>query len=349
MDGLLEFLYQRAYEGRQSDVGGSGPASQGSTGGQGPSQLTVPDWLGQVRDLFPQSVSETITGHALDRFGMSELVSDPETLARLEPDYDLLKAVLAFRGMMQGPVLEVARRVVRTVVEDLRERLASAVRRSLSGRADRNARSRFKQARNLHLQRTLKASLKHYDPAQRRLQAADLHFFSRLSRQVPWQIIIAIDCSGSMMDSVIHAAVMAGIFHALPAISVKLVAFDTAIVDLSDQVDDPVDVLMSVQLGGGTDIAGAVAYCEGLVDQPSRTILVLVTDFFEGGSENMLLASIKRLAGAGVTVWGLAALDATARPHYDQRLAGRCADAGATVAALTPERLGEWVAGVVRS
>jgi Mg-chelatase subunit ChlD len=142
---------------------------------------------------------------------------------------------------------------------------------------------------------------------------------------------------------------MAGIFHALPAISVKLVAFDTAIVDLSDQVDDPVDVLMSVQLGGGTDIAGAVAYCEGLVDQPSRTILVLVTDFFEGGSENMLLASIKRLAGAGVTVWGLAALDATARPHYDQRLAGRCADAGATVAALTPERLGEWVAGVVRS
>ena len=158
---------------------------------------------------------------------------------------------------------------------------------------------------------------------------------------------MAVDCSGSMMDSVIHSAVMAGIFKGLPAVRVSLVAFDTAVVDLTEQADDPTEVLMSVQLGGGTDIAGAVGYCETLVQSPTRTIVVVVTDFFEGGPPGLLPGSIKRLREAGVRVLGLAALDAEANPTYDRQMAERCVAAGAEVAALTPRRLAEWMARVL--
>jgi Mg-chelatase subunit ChlD len=168
-----------------------------------------------------------------------------------------------------------------------------------------------------------------------------------VERHLPWHIIMAVDCSGSMMDSVIHSAVMAGIFKGLPAVRVSLVAFDTAVVDVTEQADDPTEVLMSVHLGGGTDIAGALRYCEGLVLAPARTIVVLVTDFFEGGPPAVLPAVIKRLREAGVRVLGLAALDAQANPTYDHQMAERCVAAGAEVAALTPRRLAEWMAKVI--
>lgn len=346
MERVLDHLYGREYAGRHTLTGGQPDGDR--SGGHDGSILSVPEWIRQVRDLFPQQVCEVVTGHALDRYGMTELVTDAETLESMEPSYELLKAVLSFRGMMKGRVLDVARDVVRTVVEELRRKLESDVRRSLSGRADRNQRTRFRQARNLHLQRTLRASLKHYDPERSRLTAADLHFFSRLRRHTTWEIIICIDCSGSMVDSVIHSAVMAGIFHALPSIRVRLVAFDTNVVDLTNHVDDPVEVLMSVQLGGGTDIGSAMSYCATLVEQPTRTILVLVTDFYEGGPPTRLQTVIKQLCGAGVRVWALAALDQHAQPVYDHSIASACAEAGARVAALTPERLGEWVATVIR-
>ncbi len=353
MDRVLDHLYGREYEGRQTmgtddSERSGGPGDSEASGGPGDSVLSVPEWIRQVRDLFPNEVCEVVTRHALERYGMTELVTDAETLQAQEPSYDLLKAVLSFRGMMQGRVLDVAREIVRKVVEELRRKLENEVRRALSGRANRNQRSRFKQARNLHLKRTLEASLKHYDPAKKRLAAADLHFFSRLERHTQWEIIICVDCSASMVDSVIHAAVMAGIFHALPSVRVRLVAFDTSVVDLSDKVDDPVEVLMSVQLGGGTDIGAAMHYCASLVEQPTRTIVVLVTDFEEGGSPERLIQTIKQLCGAGVRVWTLAALDQRAQPVYNRQVAADCATAGAEVAALTPEGLCEWVATVIR-
>jgi Mg-chelatase subunit ChlD len=164
---------------------------------------------------------------------------------------------------------------------------------------------------------------------------------------MPWHIIMAVDCSGSMMDSVIHSAVMAGIFKGLPALRVSLAAFDTAVVDLSDEVDDPTELLMSVQLGGGTDIGKALQYCETLVRTPTRTIVVLVTDFFEGSDPAMMLGTIKRLCEAGVRVIGLAALDAVAQPAYDRQMAERCVAAGAEVAALTPQRLAQWLGQIL--
>jgi Mg-chelatase subunit ChlD len=337
MDAVLDYLYGREYRGRGARD------AESRQGGMGASVLQVPEWVRQVRDLFPRDTVEIIERHALDRYEMTELVTDPEILNKLEPNYELLKAVLTFRGMMQGEVLGIANRIVRQTIADLKRKLARDVRQVLWGRLNRQQRSRLKVAGNFDWRRTIRKNLKNYDADRRRIVVEDLFFFSRIKRHLPWHIIMAVDLSGSMMDSVIYSAVMAGIFNGLPAMKVSLFAFDTAIVDLTDRVDDPVDVLMSVQLGGGTDIAGALGYGERLVVHPNRTILLLVTDFFEGRSVPLMLGSIKRLREAGVKVLGLAALDEKAEPCYDHGVAQQCVAAGAEVAALTPRRLAEWL------
>jgi len=346
VDRVLDFLYNREYQRRGLRVGQSGRAS-GPGAGSGDSVLEVPTWLREVRDLFPADTCEVITRHALDRYGMTELVTDPETLRRLKPSYDLLKAVLTFKGLMAGETLELARSIVRRVVEDLRRRLEKELRPALWGRLDRNRRSRFRCSRNLDLKATVRGNLGHWDPHHHRLLARDLVFRSRARKHVAWHVIIAVDCSGSMADSVIHSAVIAAIFAGLPTVRVRLVAFDTNVVDLSEHVHDPAEILMSVQLGGGTDIAGAVGYCASLVEHPAKTILVLVTDFMENGSITPLVAQIRKLRSDGVRVLGLAALDVQAQPTYDRQSAEACAAAGAEIGAMTPNHLANWVARVI--
>ena len=171
-------------------------------------------------------------------------------------------------------------------------------------------------------------------------------FFSRNTRHLPWDVILCVDQSGSMAESVIHSAVMAGIFAGLPSLRVKLVVFDTNVVDLTEHAEDPVEVLMSVQLGGGTDIAGALGYCEKLIEQPWRTVFVLVSDFIEGGSASAMLATVKRMKESGVTLLGLAALDANAVPVHDPQMGLKLVDAGMEVAALTPKQLAGWLARI---
>ena len=354
MDRVLDYLYGREYRGRgiRGKGGGKdgrrGAGDGGSrTGGDAESVLSIPDWIQQVRELFPNDTAEIIQRHALDRYGMTELVTDADVLKKMEPSYELLKAVLAFKGMMSGEVLELARTIVRQVIDDLRRRLAKDVRQALWGRLNKQRRSRLKVLRNLDWRRTIRANLKNYDRQRRQIVLGSLHFFSRIDHHMPWHIIMAVDCSGSMMDSVIYSAVMAGIFHGLPSLRVSLTAFDTAVVDLSECVDDPTELLMSVQLGGGTDIGGALSYCETLVRTPTRTIVVLVTDFCEGGDPARMLAAVRRLCESGVKVLGLAALDAVAQPAYDRDMAERCVAVGAEVAALTPQRLAEWLGRVL--
>ena len=302
----------------------------------------------EIRQLFPRDTVEIVEKHALERYGMTELVTDPEVLRKLEPNYELLKNVLTFKGMMKGEVLEVARLIIRRVVEELRRRLAIEIRRVLWGKLSRQHRSNLKIAKNLDVRRTIRDNLKHYDAKTRRIVLQRLHFFSRVQQHSPWHVIIAVDCSGSMVDSVIYSAVMAGIFRGLPSMKVSLVAFDTSVVDLTDEVDDPAELLMSVQLGGGTNIGGALGYCQTLVNHPNKTMLVLVTDFFEGGPPNQLLTAIHQLRESGVRVLGLAALDERATPAYDRDMAQRCVAAGAEVAALTPQRLAEWIGRILK-
>ena len=342
MARALDHLYGRDHAAR-----GAAGSGGGSVGTSDPSALTVPEWIREVRDLFPAEVAEVVTGHALDRYGLHELVTDPETLSKLEPNVDLLKAVLTFKGSMSGDVLDVARGVIARVVAELRARFETEVRRALSGRRDRSAHARHGRARDLDFRRTLRQSLRHWDPDARRLRAAELAFTRRVRRTSPWELSILVDQSGSMIGSVIHAAVMAGIFRALPVFRVRLYAFDTSVVDLSDVADDPVEVLMSVQLGGGTHIAKALAHAESRIERPTRSIVVLITDFGEGDSPAELVATVKRLCGAGVRVLGLAALDPEATPVYDHWIAEECATAGAEIAALTPARLAAWIGRIL--
>ena len=343
MAAALDFLYSREYGGRGFRLGSKG---EGTRDASAPMVVT---WLNEVRELFPKDVCETITRHALDRYGMTELVTDPATLKTLTPNYELLKTLLTFKELMRGEVLLLAEEIVRKVVEELREKLAKDVRQSIQGRRHPNRRTRMRSARNLDCKETIRRNLKHWSEEYRAIIASDLVFKARTQRHMTWDVIIAVDCSGSMMDSVIHSAVMAAIFAGLPTIRVRLVAFDTSVVDLTEHAADATKVLLSARLGGGTDIAGAVRYCSTLVEQPTRTILVCVTDFCEGGPLGALLAQIRRLRGDGVRFLGLAALDERAEPAFDREASAQCAKAGAEVGAMTPNRLAEWIGGIINA
>jgi Mg-chelatase subunit ChlD len=342
MAAALELLYSREYRGR--DVRQSPKLGPGSLD---PSQLNVPTWLNEVRELFPKQTCERITQHALDRYGMIEVVQDPQALASLEPSAELLGAVLALKGQMKGAVLGEVRRLIARVVEEVRKKLESEIKNALSGRLNRFRHSQHKVARNFDARDTIRRNLKNWDPERRKIVVEDPRFFNRVKRHMPWEIILCVDQSGSMASSVIHSAVMAGILAGLPMVRTRLVIFDTSIVDLSEYASDPVEALMAVQLGGGTNIGQAVCYCEQLVSQPRRTILVLVTDFCEGADPRVLVAAVKRLREAGVKLLGLAALDDQANAYYDAQMASRLAAEGMEIAALTPQQLAHWLGDVM--
>ncbi len=339
LDLALDYLYGREYQGR-----GLREASPGSLDA---SQLTVIKWLGEIRELFPRDTVELVEKHALNRYGLSELLADPKVLEKLEPNQDLLRALLTLRGQLKGEVLAMARQIIRKVVEEIKRKLESDIRRTLAGRLNRFRHSAIPIRQNFDAHGTVRRNLRNFDPDSGRLLIEEVLFFERNSRRLPWDIILCVDESGSMADSVIHSAVMAGILAGLPAFRVKLVIFDTNVVDLSAHVHDPVEILMSVQLGGGTDIGQALRYCEQLIESPHRTVLILVTDFCEGASPAALVNVTRRLAEARIRLLGLAALDGEANPAYDRAMAARLAECGMEIAALTPQRLAQWLVKVI--
>jgi Mg-chelatase subunit ChlD len=343
IDRALDYLYSREYAGR----GVRPESAERGPGGLDASQLSVPEWLNEVRELFPRDAAEVVERHALDRYEMTELLTDRATLERLEPSVDLLRALLSFRGRLKGPVLRAARRVIERVVEDIKRQIEPDVRRTLSGRINRFRHGPIALKQNFDALGTLRANLKHFDLQRKQLVLSRVRFFERNVRRLPWSIILCVDQSASMADSLIHSAVMASILAALPGVDVKLVVFDTSVVDLSQYVSDPVEALMSVQLGGGTDIGAALTYCEQLVQTAQRTVLILVSDFYEGASPAQLIAVCRRLAGARVKLLGLAALDSRAEPIFDHALAAQLTAAGMEIAALTPNKLAQWLVRVI--
>ena len=336
-DRALAYLYDREY--------GSGRNVRSGSGSLDPSQLTVPDWINAVHELFPRRTIERIEKDALERYQLEEMVTNADLLSRAQPSPTLLKAVLRTRHLMNQEVLAIARRLVRKVVEDLMERLAREIRSPFTSSVDRRRRSLLRVAKNFDARTTIRRNLSQYDPATGKLYIRQPSFFSRVRRQSDrWQLIILVDESGSMLDSVIHAAVTAAIFWGVKSLKTHLVLFDTSIVDVTGHCTDPVETLMQVQLGGGTDIGQALTYAAGLVENPRRTIVVLISDFYEGAPVQRLYTIAKHLIESGVTLLGLAALDAEARPTYDHDVAARLVALGAHVAAMTPGELADWVA-----
>jgi Mg-chelatase subunit ChlD len=345
IENALDFLYSREYRGR--GVRDQEEETGKREGTLDPTQLTVPQWLSEVRELFPKETVSLIEKHALDRYGLTELVTDAEILRRLEPSFDLVKMLLTFRGHLKGEVLNEARRVIRRVVEEIKQRLITEVRRAFSGSRNRFQHSNQKMAQNLDWRGTIRKNLKNFDIERKQIVVEQVLFFSRIQRRLPWRIVLCVDQSGSMASSVIYSAVMAGILSGLPLIDVKLVVFDTSVVDLSSHIDDPVELLMSVQLGGGTNIGQAMQYCEQLVEDPHRSIVVLISDFCEGASPRPLISSCQRLREGGVRLLGLAALDENANAGYDVEMAEMLAAVGMDIAALTPKHFAEWLAKTI--
>ncbi|MBI4819342.1 MAG: VWA domain-containing protein [Deltaproteobacteria bacterium] len=341
LDRHLGFLYDRAYS------QGRGMRRE-RRGGLGASALTPPDWLAHVRDLFPKECLEIVERDALQKFGMTELLRDPKTLESIEPSEEMLKLLVQFRSQIPTEAREQARRIVEKVVRDLYQKLSVSVRPALTGALDRTRRSRLKIASNLDPWGTVRANLKNYDPQTSTLGIQQLRFHARKRRHASWKVILLVDQSGSMLDSVVYSAIMGAIFASVPEIEFHLVAFDTQVVDMTEIAHDPVEVLFSVQLGGGTLIQRAVGYASKLVRQPRNTIVVVLSDFYEGGPPEPLYARVKELIDGGVKVLGLAALGSDGSPDFDRQIAKQLVALGMPVAAMTPAHLAEWIAKHVR-
>ncbi|MBY0243352.1 MAG: VWA domain-containing protein [Burkholderiaceae bacterium] len=342
LDQSLDYLYSREYEGRGML---RGPA--GSGGSLDSSVITAIDWLQRTRKLFPQEVFERIQHHAVDRYHMADLLQDPAVLRSLEPNQALARTLLGLRGRLSAEVKDAVQDIIRKVVDDINRRLRPQFVTALVGRRNRFRRSQIPSAQNFDPRATIAANLRHFDTASKRLVIERPIFNARVKRTLPWDVILCVDQSGSMLDSVMYSAVVAGILSSLPTVNVRLVVFDTSVVDLSHMAADPVQVLLTVQLGGGTDIGRALQYCETLVRTPHRTVVALISDFEEGALPGPLLASVQRLSEARVKTLGLAALDERAQPVYDRAMAQKLAGRGMEIAALTPSHFAEWLAEVM--
>lgn len=345
----LDYLYRRAYAGRGVEGSSDADVIDDVDPGPGSRELSNPHtvaWLGEVRGLFDDSVSEVIVAHALQRFGLAELLTDPRILETIEPDLRLLATVLSLRRSLPSGIDAPLRAMIRRVVDQLTARLRTPVHQALATRRRPYRHSPTGSGTELDIAATVARNLKNYDPDRNRLIVEELKFFDRHTTRLKWDVIVCVDQSGSMAESMIHSAVMAAIFGGIASLRVHLVVFDTSVTDLSRFADDPVEVLMTVQLGGGTDIAGALAYCGTLVRDPSRTAIVVITDFCEGGSPAELVRVTGELAGSGIKLLGLASLaesSGSSRPFFDREMAQRLSDVGMRVAALGPHELTDWL------
>jgi len=316
------------------------------TAGLGGSAPDVARWLGDIRTYFPTSVVRVLQRDAMDRLGLTQLLLEPELLEEVEPDIHLVSTLVSLSRVIPERTRETARYVVRQVVQDIERRLSEPVRQAVHGALSRSTPNRRPRLREVDWQRTVRANLKNYLPAQRTIVPERLVGFGH-KRQRLKDVIIAVDQSGSMAESVVYAAVLGSVMASVSSVATRLVVFDTSVVDLTDQLSDPVDVLFGVQLGGGTDIGAAVDYCASMVQRPQDTVMVLISDLFDGGQKGRLQRRVATLVEAGVRFVTLLALADGGRPAYDHALASELTALGVPVFAATPDLFPELMAAAL--
>ncbi|WFB11729.1 VWA domain-containing protein [Streptomyces sp. LX-29] len=351
MDRTLEALYGGDGSRGPGGPGGPGAAAAGGgaarSAGLGGSAPQVARWLGDIRDDFPTSVVQVMQRDAIDRLGLSALLLEPEMLEAVEADVHLVGTLLSLNKAMPETTKETARAVVRKVVEDLERRLASRTRATLTGALDRSARVSHPRHRDIDWNRTIRANLKNYLPEHRTVVPERLVGYGRTAHGVRKEVILCVDQSGSMAASVVYAAVFGAVLASMRSIATRLVVFDTAVVDLTDQLDDPVDVLFGTQLGGGTDINRALAYCQSRITRPADTVVVLISDLHEGGIRAEMLKRVAAMKASGVRFVSLLALSDEGAPAYDREHAGALAALGAPAFACTPDLFPEVMAAAI--
>lgn len=316
-------------------------------GGLGASAPRVARWLGDIRGYFPSSVVQVMQADAMDRLGLTQLLLEPELLEAVQPDINLVSTLVGLGRVIPERSKATARAVVRTVTDQLEERLRAETVQAVTGALNRAARTRRPRQSDIDWNRTIAANLKHYQPDHRTVIPERLVGHARRAQRVERHIILCIDQSGSMAESVVYSSVFGAVLASLRSVSTRLVVFDTQVVDLTEELDDPVDVLFGVQLGGGTDINQALAYCESLITQPNETILVLISDLYEGGIAEEMLRRAASITGGGATMIALLALSDSGRPSYDADHAAALAAVGVPTFACTPDQFPDLMATAI--
>ena len=349
MQSHLSWLYSRPIPTNGYDEQEPNQESFNRQGTNADSSLSTPEWINNIETLFPKETVERLQQDALDKYQLEDLVTNAEVLSRATPNPVLLAAVLRTKHLMNPDVLAMARKLVKQVVSELIAALAQEVQRSFSGQRSPMRLKPYGSSNQLALKDTLKRNIKNYDPKRRQIIVSQPWFYAfEEQHPQPWQMIILVDQSGSMVSSVIHSAVTAACFWGIKNLKTHLIAFDSQVIDLTSEIQDPVELLMQVQLGGGTDIAKAVSYGADLISTPKRAIIVIISDFYEGGNEDWLLKQVTDLTAQGSRVLALTTLDDSANPSYCHDTAKRMTHAGADVAAMTPSHLAKWLAEVMR-
>lgn len=316
-------------------------------GGMGGSAPRVARWLGDIRTYFPSSVVQVMQSDAMDRLGLRHLLLEPEMLSTVQPDISLVSTLMGLSRVIPEHSKETARAVVRAVTDQIEERLRARTVQAVSGALNRAARTRRPKPRDVDWRRTIAANLKHYQPDYRTVVPERLVGYARRTTQIERHIILAIDQSGSMASSVVYSSVFGAVLASLRSVATSLVVFDTAVVDLTDEIDDPVDVIFGVQLGGGTDINGALGYCQSLIRAPQDTILVLISDLIEGGIAAEMLQRARAIVDSGATMIALLALSDEGAPAYDAEHAAALAELGVPAFACTPDLFPDLMAAAI--
>ncbi len=339
MDRALSALY---------DPDGPDGMKGGRRGGTEKSAPRVARWLGDIRKYFPASVVQVMQQDAFDRLGMKEMLLQPEMLEAVQPDVHLVASLISLGRVIPAKTKETARLVVGKVVDELMRRLAEPMRAAVTGALNRAVRNRRPRLAEIDWNRTIRANLRHYQADFRTIVPETLIGFGRKSQKTQRNIILCIDQSGSMAASVVYSSIFGAVMASLPAVKTQLVVFDTAVVDMTEKLDDPVELLFGTQLGGGTDINRAVGYCQSLIGDPQNTILVLISDLYEGGVEKNLLQRANELVQSGVQFITLLALSDQGAPAYDHALAAKLSLLGVPSFACTPDKFPALMAAAIK-
>ncbi|HEY5881718.1 MAG TPA: VWA domain-containing protein [Nakamurella sp.] len=336
IDAALAAIYDST---GPQDTGGRRSAGLGATAPR------VVGWLGDIRTYFPSSVVQVMQRDAVDRLELHQLLLEPELLDAVEPDVNLVATLIGMSRLLPEKSRATARSVVARVVRQIEERIADRTAAAVHGALNRSARThRPRRHTDIDWPRTISANLKNWLPEHRTVVPERLVGYGRRQNMVQRNVVVAIDQSGSMAESVVYASIFGAVMASLRALRTSLVVFDTKVVDLTDQLHDPVEVLFGTQLGGGTDINAAVAYCQDLIGSPIDSVFVLISDLYEGGIEGELIRRMNAMKLAGVQVIALLALSDSGAPSYDRNHAAALEAIGVPAFACTPDAFPELLA-----
>jgi len=329
MDAALDALYD---SNRQGGLGGSAPS--------------VNRWLGDIREFFPSSVVKVMQQDAIKRLNLTSMLLEKEMLESVEPDVHLVATLMTLSRAIPEKTKDTARKVVRKVVDELLQKLAAPMQQAVYGALNRASKNRRPKHNEIDWKTTIEKNLKHYQPDYKTVIPEVRYGFGR-KRKAMKDVVLCIDQSGSMGSSVIYSGIFGSVMASIPAIQTKMVVFDTAVVDLTDELQDPVDLLFGVQLGGGTDIDKALTYCQQIVTKPLDTVLVLITDLYEGGNQEDMRKKATALVQSGVQIVVLLALNDDGAPSYDHSNAQFLSNLGIPVFACTPDKFPDLMAAAL--